>query len=111
MPCLEELAHHSCEAAALGDVAGALRWSRAAAQAAFDRLAYEEAASHYERALNVLDPDDSEQCADRADLRVELARALRAVRFERERLARPRWQPPTRLAPRYARTSSSTPRS
>ena len=79
VPCLEELAHHSCEAAALGDVASALRWSRAAAQAAFDRIAYEEAASHYERALNVLDPDDSDQRADRAALRVDLARALRAA--------------------------------
>jgi tetratricopeptide (TPR) repeat protein len=78
VPCLEELAHHSCEAAALGDIDSALRWSRAAAQAALDRLAYEEAASHYERALSVLDPDDPGQCAERAALRIELGRALRA---------------------------------
>jgi tetratricopeptide (TPR) repeat protein len=77
-PCLEELAHHCCESAALGDVESALRWSRAAAQAALDRLAYEEAASQYERALNVLDPDDVEQRVDRAQLGVELSRALRA---------------------------------
>ena len=78
-PCLEELAHHCCESAALGDVASALQWSRAAAQAAFDRLAYEAAASQYERALNVLDPDDVEQRVDRAQLGVELARSLRAA--------------------------------
>jgi tetratricopeptide (TPR) repeat protein len=79
MPCLEELAHHSCEAAALGDVDGALRWSRAAAQAALDRLAYEEAANHYERALTVLDPDDVALQAERAALHVALARAQRAA--------------------------------
>jgi class 3 adenylate cyclase/tetratricopeptide (TPR) repeat protein len=78
VPCLDQLAHHSCEAAALGDVESALRWSRAAAQESYARLAYEEAATWYERALDVLDPDDPAQCASRAELRVALARALRA---------------------------------
>ena len=77
--CLDQLAHHSCEAAALGDIESALRWSREAARDAFERLAYEEAASQYERALDVLDPDDPTQRAERAALRVSLARSLRAA--------------------------------
>ena len=34
---------------------GALRWSRAAAEESFERLAYEEAANWYQRAVDVLD--------------------------------------------------------
>lgn len=79
VPCLEELAHHSCESAALGDIDAALRWTRAAAQAAMTRLAYEEAASQFERALGVLDPDEPEHLAALASMRVGLATALRAA--------------------------------
>ena len=111
VPCLEELAHHSCEAAALGDVESALRWSRAAAQAAFDRLAYEEAASHYERALDVLDPDDvrAARRPRRPACRARSGAARR--RFARELSREPRWRPPTRLVSQHAPTSSSTRRS
>ena len=77
--CVEELAHHSREAAALGDVHRAIRWSRAAAGSATERLAYEEAASHYQEALDVLDPDDRSQLELRAELRTELARAFRTA--------------------------------
>ena len=76
--CLDQLAHHSCEAAALGDVEGALRWSRAAAEESFERLAYEEAANWYQRAVDVLDPDDPSTLSQRALLRIEKGRALRA---------------------------------
>ena len=88
VPCLDQLAHHSCEAAALGDVEGALRWSRAAAEESFERLAYEEAASWYQRAIDVLDPDDPAALPDRAALRISLGRALRASgAFEASRAA------------------------
>ena len=78
VPCLDQLAHHACEAAALGDVASAVAWARAAAAEAFGALAYEEAATWYQRAVDVLDPDDPGQVADRASLRVAQARSLRA---------------------------------
>ena len=77
VPCIEELAHHSREAAGLGDVERAVRWSSAAAEAAAARLAYEEAAAHYQQALDVLDPDDRAHVEVRADLRVRLAQAIR----------------------------------
>lgn len=78
VPCLDQLAHHSCEAAALGDVEGAIRWSRAAAEEAFARVAYEEAATWYQRALDVIDPHDPAQLADRVVLAIAVGRALRA---------------------------------
>lgn len=78
VPCLDQLAHHSCEAAALGDVSGAIRWARAAAEESFARLAYEEAAQWYERAIDVLDPDDPAAVPDRARLRIGMGGALRA---------------------------------
>ena len=86
--CLDQLAHHSCEAAALGDVEAALRWSRAAAEEAFDRLAYEEAASWYRRAIEVVDPDDPAHLPSRAELRIALGRSVRASgSFEAARAA------------------------
>ena len=78
LPCVDQVAHHTCEAAALGDVEGALRWSRAAAEESFERLAYEEAARWYQRAIDVLDPDDPAIAPERASLRIGLGRALRA---------------------------------
>ena len=78
VPCLDQLAHHSCEAAALGDVESALRWTRAAAQESFERLAYEEAARWYQRGLDVLDHDDPTVLPERAGLRTAMGRALRS---------------------------------
>jgi len=63
-----ELAHHGIEAAALVGVERAAEWARAAGDAALARLAYEEAAAHYEDALEVTGP--------RADLLLALADAL-----------------------------------
>ena len=74
---LDELAHHSCEAAALGDTDKALHWCRAAAAEAIERTAYEEAAGYFERALTVLDPDSAADRATACELRVVQARALR----------------------------------
>ena len=76
---IEELAHHWCEAAALGDVERALRWTNAAADAAFARLAYEEAAGHYQRALTVLDVDTGAGRAAACELRISYAQAERAA--------------------------------
>lgn len=75
--CVEELAHHSREAAALGDTERAIRWSREAAVAARARLAYEEAVEHLQRAYDVLDPDDRATLEARAEVGAELANAVR----------------------------------
>ena len=76
---LEELAYHSCESAALGDVESALRWARAAGDAALGRLAYEEAAVQYERGSQVLDPDDRSHQLAACELEISRARALRSA--------------------------------
>jgi tetratricopeptide (TPR) repeat protein len=52
---LTELAHHFLEAAPVGDVERGLDYATAAAEHASTRLAYEEAARLYERALGALD--------------------------------------------------------
>ena len=72
---LPSLARHYCEAAALGDVDKAIRYASEAAERAFGRLAYEEAAGLYERALGVLEPGSDEDRAHRGDLLIALARA------------------------------------
>jgi tetratricopeptide (TPR) repeat protein len=54
-PRLAELAHHFLEAAPAGDVEQGLRYAMAAAENASARLAYEQAAVMYERALRALD--------------------------------------------------------
>ena len=63
-----ELAHHGIEAAALVGAERAAEWARAAGDAALARLAYEEAAAHYDDALEVTGP--------RPDLLLALADAL-----------------------------------
>ncbi len=63
-----ELAHHGIEAAALVGADRAAAWARAAGDAALARLAYEEAAAHYDDALEVAGP--------RPDLLLALADAL-----------------------------------
>ncbi|HEY3019989.1 MAG TPA: protein kinase [Solirubrobacteraceae bacterium] len=54
-PHIAELAHHFLEAASAGDVERGLRYATAAAEHASTRLAHEEAAGIYERALTALD--------------------------------------------------------
>lgn len=73
---LDELAHHFAEAAALGESAKAVDYGRRAAASALARLAYEEAAIDYERALAALDPDDPEDRALRAEVLVDLGRVV-----------------------------------
>ena len=73
---LDELAYHFAEAAALGETRKAIDYGRRAAEHALERLAYEEAAIDYERALVSLDPDSAGDRESRAELLVELGRAL-----------------------------------
>jgi len=64
-PHLPELAHHFFQAAPGGDAARAIHHAIRAAERALELLAYEEAAGHYERALQALDlnpGDDAERC-------------------------------------------------
>ena len=64
---LGELAHHFYQAAAGGQAEKAISYATAAAERASHALAYEEAAGHYERALEALDfvvpRDDARHCA------------------------------------------------
>ena len=73
---LDELAYHFAESAALDGSAKAIDYGRRAARRAVGRLAYEEAAIDYERALMTLDPASSDDGEDRAELLVELGRVL-----------------------------------
>ncbi|HLA19244.1 MAG TPA: adenylate/guanylate cyclase domain-containing protein, partial [Dehalococcoidia bacterium] len=65
-PHLAELAHHFCEAAPGGDVDKAIDYARRAGDRAAALLAYEEAAGHYETALQALEvkdqPDEAQRC-------------------------------------------------
>src|SRR3989442_1284475 len=69
---LPQLAYHFCEAASAGDVDKAIDYARRAANSALAHFAYEEAAAHYERALQVAEL--KEKADDR--LRGELLLAL-----------------------------------
>jgi predicted ATPase/class 3 adenylate cyclase len=74
-PALADLARHYAEAASLGESDKALHYAGAAAQQALDRLAYEEAASFYDLALDVLDPAVPADQQRRGELLVELGRS------------------------------------
>jgi class 3 adenylate cyclase/tetratricopeptide (TPR) repeat protein len=76
---LDQLAYHFAEAAALGQTEKSVEYGRRAAEHASARLAYEEAVGHYERALGSLDPDSSADRITRAELLVELGRALSTI--------------------------------
>ncbi len=75
---LDELAHHSYEAAPVGRAADALRWSVAAARAAHDRHGHDRAARHWEHALALLDMTGGTD-AERYDLLVAWAEDLRLM--------------------------------
>src|SRR5262249_61564482 len=65
-PHLAELAHHFLEALPGGDVAKAIEYATRAGDRANPQLAYEDAAIHYERALQALElqeqPDERPRC-------------------------------------------------
>jgi DNA-binding winged helix-turn-helix (wHTH) protein/tetratricopeptide (TPR) repeat protein len=64
---LPELAYHFFQAAPGGEAARAVAYARRAAERALELLAYEEAAGHYQRALEATDfatpPDEAARCA------------------------------------------------
>jgi len=68
---LSELAHHFSEASARGDNRKALEYCTRAGQRALERLAFEEAATHYQRALDI-----SDESADRVPLLLALGAAV-----------------------------------
>ena len=70
---LPSLARHYCEAAALGEAEQAVRYAAEAAREARERLAYEEAADLYERALAVLEPHSDAERQHRGDLLIALS--------------------------------------
>jgi class 3 adenylate cyclase/tetratricopeptide (TPR) repeat protein len=76
---LPSLARHYCEAAGLGETDKAIRYATEAAERAFARLAYEEAAELYERALTVLEPRGDDERKHRGDLLIQLATAHAAA--------------------------------
>jgi class 3 adenylate cyclase/tetratricopeptide (TPR) repeat protein len=72
---LEELAFHSAEAGAVGDVARAAAYALAASRAALDRLAYEEAVEIAQRGIDVIGPSGTADPRQRAELLLALAEA------------------------------------
>jgi len=87
---LAELAHHFYEASVDGDVGRAIDYSTRAAAHALARVAYEEAVSHYERALTALDfrgGDERRRCellVALGDAQMQAGESLRAKRTLRE---------------------------
>ena len=82
---LVDLAHHFLEAAPLGEVVRAVDYARQAGDHARDDLAFEEAASHYDRALAALDLVGDANRVVRCDLQIALGDALHRARDRRYR--------------------------
>ncbi|MBI1816733.1 MAG: protein kinase [Deltaproteobacteria bacterium] len=74
-PHLAELAHHFCEAAPGGDVGKAVDYAVRAAERASALLAFEEAANHYERALQTLEVGTTVDGRRRCEILLALATA------------------------------------
>jgi predicted ATPase len=71
-PHLDELAHHFVAA---GDVEKGVRYATRAAEQASARLAFDQAARHYEAALRALEPGDAAQDPHRCELLLALGEA------------------------------------
>jgi tetratricopeptide (TPR) repeat protein len=84
-PHLAELAHHFYESAPGGDIAKAIDYAHRAGDRSLSLVAWEEAASQYERALLAMDliPDANEGL--RIDVLIALGHALSFAGAERER--------------------------
>ncbi|HEY5638927.1 MAG TPA: protein kinase, partial [Dehalococcoidia bacterium] len=72
---LAQLAYHFSEAAQGGDVEKAIDYSTRAAERALSMTAYEEAAVHYDRALQVLELRDKDDQVSRCELLLRLGDA------------------------------------
>src|SRR5262249_18477281 len=73
------LASHYCGGAPAGAIVEAIEWSKRAAAAAHERLAFEEALPILERALHVLELEKTPDVRSRADLRLCLFGARQAI--------------------------------
>lgn len=95
-PHLGAIAHHYFEAASAGDADLAITFAARAAQSAGSRFAYEEAADHYSRALELLDfssiPHDSARCA------LLIGLGTQNIRAGRRELGRPALDAAARIA-------------
>ena len=80
---LAELARHYAEAAALGEVDQAVAWGRKAGEAASGELAWEDAAAHYERAIDALELAEDIDPTVRCDLLIAAGDALLAINDQR----------------------------
>ncbi len=88
-PHLAELAYHFIEAASAGDAEKAIGYAERAAARATAQLAHEDAAAHYERALEIVLLDSAADRRAELDLRLELgASQTRAGRFAAARETR-----------------------
>jgi class 3 adenylate cyclase len=76
---VSELARHFTEAAALGEIDKALDYGRQAGDRALADLAFEEAASYYEQALDVLDLVDGDTSSTRGALFLAAGSALHMI--------------------------------
>ena len=72
-----ELAHHFGEAAPIGNVAKAIDYARRAAELASAKFAHEDAAGHYERALQLAMLEDTFDQHERGEMLLALAGARR----------------------------------
>ena len=77
-PRLAELAHHFRQAAAAGEQRKAVHYATLAGRRALDQLAYAEAATHFERALEALDLEPAGP-AERCELELALGEARMAA--------------------------------
>jgi class 3 adenylate cyclase/tetratricopeptide (TPR) repeat protein len=76
---LAELAHHFAQSARPGHAGQAVAYARQAGDRAMELLAYEEAAGHYERALQALGLQGQTDHAERCELLLALAAARMAA--------------------------------
>jgi tetratricopeptide (TPR) repeat protein len=72
-PPLAQLAYHWFESASAPDVEKAVDYSRRAGHRALSHLAYEEAVTHFERALQALEIADDHDDGARCDVLIDLA--------------------------------------
>lgn len=75
-PWLPQLAYHFAEAARRGENARAVHYNRRAGEQAESQLAYEEAATFYRNALDLLELEDTRMDSDKCDLFLALARNM-----------------------------------
>ncbi len=73
---IPELARHACLAAPLGNVRDAVEYARRAGDLARTSLAFDDAAGHYRRALDVIDLLQPPDGATRDELTVQLGETL-----------------------------------